>query len=493
MQLHPPQKFGSATNNVIRKLFCITRSHTQYDLTGYRNHSKIAFTECDLTPMPYLPYTDLDGTSNQFPGTGPASTLANRATQAVCATLGAIGDYTRAAYSYLGVPEGAASFFSASGIFDRLCQPYTRTDPIPPMPGIGDWVTNCKTQGSITWRVAQNWGTPSLTWVNGSVSWNCTGNRGIPLSGPTWYPSVGFDPGYYKYVFSNSSGTGTQEVIIAASNRNNPPASVQILTFTCAYCPECNLVPPPQPVPIPPVQLGDVNIQVAPQITINIDFPRGWGLPPLTFPVIFSPVIVAPGAIAVRPTLTLAPRIDLNPDFAFAPTFEFNLGGISIGGGGHSEPEQDIEDLCSCECPDPPPGDEVDYPRIQRIVSAVASTFRELPGEAAAFVSGPWIEGEFIELAIASGGRYIRYEFNLENYTGGATFGENDVPNVIYPGWLTFGIDDAAAKGSERIFLNYQSGFIPIPPWSRVCYIHTQAGAVAKARVESLQPLGTVE
>lgn len=152
-----------------------------------------------------------------------------------------------------------------------------------------------------------------------------------------------------------------------------------------------------------------------------------------------------------------------------------------------------MEDICSCDCPELPPIEEIDYPRIQRIVSAVASTFRELPGAPATFTPGDWIQGTFIEISIPTGGRFIRYEFNLDEYTGGATFGEGDVPDVVYPGWLTFGIDELAAKGCERLFLNYQNGFIPIPPWSRVCYIHTQNGATVRARVESLEPLAVVE
>lgn len=442
--------------------------------------------------MPYLPYTDLDSGTNQYPNDGGAGSLANRAASAVCAALNQLGEYTRAVTSYAGAPAAASNWLSGQGVFDRLCQPYPRTQPDPPFPAFPPFETNCATQGSITWRRAINWGQASQGWIDGNLIWNCSSGRGIPIAGPTWNPPPpGSGTGYYEYTFLRVSGT-TETVRLNATARTDPASAVQILSVQASYCPSCNLPTPPPDTPRFPDRTTDVNPPTPPQITINIDFPRGWGLPPITFPVIFSPVIVSPGAVQVRPTLTLAPRVDLNPDFAFAPTFEFNLGGISIGGGGYPEPEQDVQDLTECVCPEIPPIPEVDYPRIQRIVEAVATTFRELPASPVDFESGPWVQGEFIDLDVPPAGRFVRFEFILDNYTGGETFGDGNVPNVIYPGWLTFGLDESSAKGSERLFLNYQSGFIPIPPWSRKCFIHSQSGAIARARIESVPPIGEV-
>lgn len=443
--------------------------------------------------MPYLSYSELDSATNQFPSDGGAGSLANRVIEPVCAALGALGNYVRAATSAAGFPSSVSSFVSGAGVFDRLCDPYPTTEPIPPMPRVAEPPVNCITQGTITSRRAINWGTSSQSWIEQTETWNCTSGRGVPISGPIWRPKVNNTPGYYEIKFWNSNKTSVIVRTFPASGRDNPPESVQILTINWTYCPVCNLPPPPPPIPIPPPQEEDDEPPVPPQITVNIDFPRGWGLPPLTVPVIFSPVVVLPGAVTVQPTLTLAPRIDINPDFAFAPTIEFNLGGISIGGGGYPEPEGDVEEICSCECPDVPPV-EVDYPRIQRIATAVASTFREIPGYPAAEVTeGEWAEGVDLELTIGAGGRWLEYSFDLEFYTGGLSSAVGDQPSIFYPGWLTFGMDEELARGSERLFLNYQNGFIPIPPYARLCYIQSQSGAIARARIVSVNPLPVVE
>lgn len=443
--------------------------------------------------MPYLAYSELSATTNQFPSDGGAGSLANSATRSVCAALGALGNYVRAATSAAGFPSAVSSFVSGRGVFDRLCQPYPSTEPIPPMPRVTEPPNNCITQGTILWRRALNWGQPSQSWLDQTETWTCTSGRGVPISGPKWFPRNVNTPGYYEILFWNSNKTAVISRKFSASGASNPPESVQITSINWSYCPVCNLPPWPVPIPIPPPQEDDEEPIPVPEITIDIDFPRGWGLPPLVVPVVFSPIIVAPGAVSVQPTLTLAPRIDINPDFAFAPTIEFNLGGISIGGGGYPEPEQDVEDICSCECPTPEPC-EVDYARIQRIATAVASTFREIPGYPAAATSvGPWVEGAGVELEIGPGGRWLEFEFNLDSYRGGLTSGVGPNPAIYYPGWLTFGMDAIALKGSSRLFLNHQSGFIPIPPYAKVCYIQSQDGAIAKARVVSVLALPDVE
>jgi hypothetical protein len=284
----------------------------------------------------------------------------------------------------------------------------------------------------------------------------------------------------------NSSGGGTIYLACGGFLGEQRRNAIQVLSLSINYCPECNLPPPITPPPqIPP------DVSNPPIINIEVNFPRGWGLPDITTNVAYSPTFNVNTNVNVAPVLTLAPRVDISPTFGFAPTFEFSLGGISIGGGGYPESRQESSENVDCDCPDPcPPPEEVDYPRIQRIVEAVATTFRELPGrDREVFQVGDTVEGEGVTLRFSTNARYVSYLFDLSEYTGGETAGVGDAPSVFYPGWLFFGRDGEEDYAGMRLFLNNQVGYVPIPPYAKACYIQCSDGATVRASAWGLPDL----
>jgi len=203
-----------------------------------------------------------------------------------------------------------------------------------------------------------------------------------------------------------------------------------------------------------------------PIVVIDIDFPQPPGLPPISFPVAFSPVLNLNAPISVQPVLVLAPRVDLNPNFSFAPNFEFSFGGISIGGGGYPEPRRDVEEIVDCDCPDPcGEGGEVDYERIARIVSDRLGLVRRIPGVTPSVEIGPPASGVEVEIFLPLGTRGILYSLDLTGYTGGASFGSTEERSVFYAAAGWFGYDESS-PGGERIFLNQPSGYIEAPAFA---------------------------
>lgn len=441
-------------------------------------------------PMPYVPYSEVDPSTGRFPDSSPSGGLLNGVTQPMCAAYNELSQWTQAAFSAAGANTGPARWLSTRPIYEFLCEPYggVQTDS-PPFPGIPDMPQACHTYGSCTWRSAIY---PEITddgWAYGEFTWDCNSQFLNPTGGWQWFVDAGGN-GYWRLPF-NSTGGSTIYVTCGGNLGEQDRRRIQVLSFSCNYCPSCNLPPVIQPPPVVPPPVVVVDPAEPPIINVDIHFPRGWGLPDIIQTVSYSPVINNNVDVDVQPSLTLAPRVDISPSFQYAPTFEFSLGGVSIGGGGYPESRTQTQDMQECDCPDPcPPVADVDYPRIQRIVEAVATTFRTLPGrEESAFSGSATQSGESVEHQLSPGARYVNYNFDLTNYKGGDTAGTGSAPSVFYPGWVFFGRGGSRDYAGERMFLNTQSGFIPIPPFAKTCYIQCVDGATVSSRVWSLPDL----
>lgn len=365
----------------------------------------------------------------------------------------------------LGVPRRLSNFLSGLPIYEGICQPNGGPPPIPLAPGIPNFPVNCDTFGIIRSfsNVSNNPAAP--TWIVSETIWNCGDNVGRPIGRPRWRQ---FTPSTFGYVidFERADGSGTIELSAGQTTFGDFRERVQIAEIDIDYCPSCSLPPPPPVPPEPPEDDDPPDPEEPPIIIIDIDFPTLPGLPPISFPVSYSPVLNLDIPINVSPNLVLAPRVDLNPNFNFAPNFEFSFGGISIGGGGYSEPRPDVQTIVDCDCPDPcPPGGDVDYDRIARIVSDRLGLIRRIPGVTPAVNLGPSATGAEVEIFLPLGTRGILYSLNLDEYTGGASFASSTERSVFYAAAGWFGYDESR-PGGDRLFMNQPSGYLEAPAFA---------------------------
>jgi hypothetical protein len=188
--------------------------------------------------------------------------------------------------------------------------------------------------------------------------------------------------------------------------------------------------------------------------------------------------------IDINAPITLAPNLNFDPTFNFAPRIELNLGGISITGGGYPEPIPDVEEIVNeggGDCPDPCP--ELDYERITEIV------FDELDNK---FPPARPFTDKVILLAAAESRTFVLPEFtqwveltvvtpppNRRSQFGGAA-GET----VYYNGWYSFGVTGST---SERFPIHYDFMSIPIPKGVEAFTYTIYVGGTASGRIGYLE------
>lgn len=415
--------------------------------------------------MPYFPYSDRDPSTGLYSGQTPLGGLLDRAAAAACGAFVPISRWIDSAYRAAGVPSPAAGFLSGYPLWDNICTPHGGAPSPPLVPGTPQFPVNCATFGTIVAFTNVGASIENPTWVETGVSWTCGDNVGRPISGLEWANFGGSTWGYVQ-TFQTADGLGTTQRSPVSTGFGDVRERVQIVSSDIQYCPGCGQPPPPPPPPELPEDDDPPDPDDPPIIIIDIDFPTQPGLPPISFPVTYSPVINFNTPINVQPALVLAPRIDLNPNFNFAPNFEFNIGGISIGGGGYPEPRPDITTTIDCDCPDPcPPGGDVDYERIARIVSDRLGLVRRIPGVVPSVEIEPPSSGTEVEIFLPLGTRGILYSLDLTEYTGGASFGSTEERSVFYAAAGWFGYDETN-PGGERIFMNQPFGYLEAPAFA---------------------------
>lgn len=437
--------------------------------------------------MPYYPYTDTDPITGRYPSGYPSSGLLNNALNAVCGALGDIGAWTGAAYRAAGIPSGPASWLAGIPIIDGLCGSGAPTPP-PIAPGVPPFPVNCATFGTVDAQIRVAGTVENPFWLPTQDIWDCNANVGRPIGQPRWANLGGSNWGYVQ-LFERADGTGTVERNFGSTTFGDQQERVQITNINIQYCPGCGLPPPPPVPPVIPERDDDPEPTEPPQIIINIDFPTPPGLPPISFPITYSPTLNLDISPSLNAPITLAPRLDINPNFNFAPTIELSVGGISIGGGGYPEGRPDVAEILECDCPDPcpPPGGSVDYGRIAQIVETRLSAVRDIPDAELGVVLGDPIAGTEIEIGLPDGIRGIQYEMNLSGYTGGASFASTTDRSVFYPGYCWFG-ESGEYPGGIRIFINARAGFIPAPPFASRFVLVCKDGAIATIRTVTSAP-----
>lgn len=425
--------------------------------------------------MPFLGYFERDEETGQFPETTPFGRPINDALDAICPIYNDFEQWQRNVFSDLAPGSGGGALtrlLTGRNAWDILCAPYGGIPFQPaPMPGVPTFPTNCETFGVINWQnnVGQTVNLP--TWIPAETRFNCGDNWGRPIGQPFWKE---ISPGTWGYVllFENASGGGTRELVMTTTPFGNDPRRNKIDSIEIQYCPGCNLPPPPPVFPEPPIVNPE---QPRPIINIPITIPGLPGQPDIDINIPYSPVIDIDLPINLQPLLTLEPNIDISPQSSFAPTFEFNLGGVSIGGGGYAEPRQDVQDLLECDCPDPCTGTDVDYDRIRLEGLQNLSVLRDLPGERTELVPGDSVSGLDVFLELPEGCVGVRYVLDLSAYLGDTVFGRIPQTTNYYAGWYWFG--DGVRFGGDRQYFTASSGFLPVPPFARSIAASCRKGA----------------
>jgi hypothetical protein len=257
-------------------------------------------------------------------------------------------------------------------------------------------------------------------------------------------------------------------------------AKFYILQNRFTPCPGCTDAPIVPQRPVIPAFPPDAPIIPRPEFPITINLPQLPGLPPIAIPIVYIPITPT---LNLNLPLTFAPKFA--PEFKFAPTIEINLGGISITGGGYSEPIPDVEDLCpggGGDCPDPCP--DLDYERIAEIV------FDELDSK---FPPSRPFTNETVPIGVAEARTFVLPEFtqwveltivtpppNRRMQSGGV----NGQP-VYYNGWYSYGITGST---SERKPIHYDFMSIPIPPGIEAFTYTIYSGGTASGRIGYRQP-----
>jgi len=400
---------------------------------------------------------EFDPTTRRLPQIHPASSIANGILDAVCAGAGALRDWESGQRS-AGNPNfsGAVGLVSALTL-NNFCPSPSGTPPTlaPPIYAPNNGCSSFGQVSGYATYVNSNSGVTVTTPTFG-FNWTCADNIGFPLTSPQ-KTVFEVDSTNLSMMVSRPTGAAYRQAVTAAVPTifvNS--AKFYVLTNSFTPCPGCLAQPtvPQRPV-IPALPPGSPPV-LRPEFPITINLPQLPGLPPIAIPIVYIPITPT---LNLNLPLTFAPKFA--PEFNFAPTIELNLGGISITGGGYSEPIPDVEDLCpggDVVCPDPcaPP----DYDLIRQI------SFEELDkkfppkrpftlqtvvlpaSNSRTFVLPPFTR--YVNLTIVVPPPSVKSQF-------GGTLGQE----VFYNGWYSFG---ATASSSERIPFHYNFMSIPIPP-----------------------------
>jgi hypothetical protein len=324
---------------------------------------------------------------------------------------------------------------------------------------------------------------------NDNKTWELppNGNIGAPTSAPTLTTGIN----NFLRVSINTLRPGNEAGVDILSNQYAPERFqfLGILSYSVAVdngaggtVPPSNVLPPGYAPPqqgVPPVPI--------PRIPINVNIPQPPGFPDLNIPIEYSPQLAPDGSVSIP--LTFAPVANFGWEPTFAPRIELSLGGVSIFGGGYSEPRQDLEELIQestdCDCPDPcpPPGDDVDYQRIQNSLASVLSQRWRLPGFERNFSFGAFTPfSEAGRIVFDSDAIAVQIELDVTNYLGGGTPTINGVQGIGYYGWFTWIAVDESVTGSERHFLSSSGGVQEIPPYAIGLTFYCQNGCTARVR-----------
>jgi len=417
----------------------------------------LAPSRLPLTPMVLIRNEEFDPLSRRLPPIHPAASIANGILDTVCSGAGALRDWESAQRA-----AGNPNFAGAVGVvslltLDNFCPTPSGTPPTL-APPIYPPTSTCASEGIVEgFSTYINQFTGGLVQTpTGNFIWNCSQNIGFPIGSPQKMPSgAGFtDMGI---MVSRPVGAPIKlQICPGVPNDALSTAKFYILQNRFTPCPGCTDAPIVPQRPVIPAFPPDAPIIPRPEFPITINLPQLPGLPPIAIPIVYIPITPT---LNLNLPLTFAPKFA--PEFKFAPTIEINLGGISITGGGYSEPIPDVEELCpggGGECPDP--CTPTDYDLIRQI------TFEELDEK---FPPARPFSLQTIQLPASNSRTFVLPPFtryvnltivepppNVKSQFGG-TLGQE----VFYNGWYSFG---ATASSSERMPFHYNFMSIPIPP-----------------------------
>jgi len=278
--------------------------------------------------VPYLPYRDRNPTTGDFDGAGPVNDFLQAALPQICSQLR--NGYRFSDANFNGLVNAANA--PGRAVAEFVCSPYPYDPPDPPsVPPAPVYSQGGFSFGSITTRWRQTF--PTVNEFDEVLDWELPpdGNVGLPTGGPrlTTTPTgflvvgmptlrpgdeEGFDNLSSQYNPSLFEFLGITQYSVNGDDGDGNPVQPRIVLPPTT---------PPPPTVLPPVE--------RPEFPININFPNIPGLPDFEFPVTYSPDVSIDGGLSFP--LSFSPRVDIAPEFAFAPRIELGFGGISISGG----------------------------------------------------------------------------------------------------------------------------------------------------------------
>jgi len=390
--------------------------------------------------MPLIPFSEFTDPGARLPASNPAAGLVNPVLDAYCSVLDPVGDFYRDALNFVVPGLGDVADLPRQAIASSLCP---GAPPPREIPSIGAPVfpsdTRCASQGSAG---GVQYNKVGETWVQGGTfreEWDCTFSRGLPVEGIRYYPGTG-ETQYLGCLCVRFNGTTyiqgfTPEAILSSDVRLVATEAIFNPCAGCTTTPDRPSTPVLPERPIPPLP------PTPPEIPINIEIPQLPGIPPLSFPVVYIPITPQ---LTLNAPITLAPRLNFSPNFAFSPKIEIGLGGGSVEGGGYPEPIPDVIEIITegaGDCPDPCV--PVDYNLIRDIA------IQELDAK---FPPARPFQEQTETFAVADSGtfglpnfaRWVRIQIVEPPRNRGEQEGNPGAPNVFYNGWFSFGMRDSA-------------------------------------------------